>query len=657
MDKYEIIKEIVIILAVSLPIIFLFKKIKISSVVGLLVTGVLIGPFGLGLIAKPEEIEVIAEIGVVLLMFTIGLEFSLEKLIKMKRLLLISGGMQLISTILLSALCLSLFQIPIKQAIFYGVLIALSSTVIVLKILSDDDLLDTPQGKLSVNILIFQDISIVPLFIFIPLLAEGNTLNLLNIVEKIGTAVIILTAIIAVSKFLVPKILLELAKTRIKEIFIMGVLLLLFGTAYLTETAGLSLSIGAFIAGVILTESKLSHQVVADITPIKVAFNSIFFVSIGMLLNTEFLLRYPLEVLLISISIILLKSVIIALIVMFLKYPLRIAIIAGLTLSQIGEFSFILAQTGKSYALIGQDYFNMFLGASIFTMSLTPFLIKYSYPIGQNIAKFFSKKDIEPFAEPEIRKISGHVIIAGFGLNGRNLAKVLKETGIRYTIIDTNPDTVLYYKNLNEHIHYGDVTQSETLIHAGAELAKIIVFAISDPRATERALQMAKEINPNIISIVRTRFVSETEKLEKLGADEIIPEEFETSLQIFRTVLIKYHIPLNIIMKQINLIRAESYKMLRNDFNVEELIHLDEILAQNLTETFYVTDENTWKGKSLREINIRAETGATVIAIVRDKKPIANPSGDEILKTGDTIVITGTHQQVDDTVQMLNRRD
>ncbi|MFA6598426.1 MAG: cation:proton antiporter [Ignavibacteriaceae bacterium] len=651
MEKFLFIKQIVIILSVAIPIIFLFKKLKMPSIIGFLIAGVVIGPYGLKLISSSEQIETMAEIGVILLMFTIGLEFSLGKLVKMKKLFLYAGTAQVGITVITAAFLFSILGIRLPQAVFFGMLISLSSTAIVLKILVDKNELDAPQGKISVAILIFQDLIIVPMMIMLPILGAKEQLSILEIIWKLLFAFGAVSGILFLARFFIPKILFQIANLRIREVFTIGILLLILGTAYLTESIGLSFSIGAFIAGIILAESDFNHEIIAEILPFKDAFNSLFFISIGLLLNISFLLSFPLQLIGLVVGIIIIKSIIIMVIVLWLKFPSRIAVITGVSLAQIGEFSFVLAQSGAKFGLIGGEYFNAFLAASIFTMILTPILIS-SVPV------IFSKihfKGKEAESVPGKLKIKAHVVIVGFGLNGKNLAKVLKETGIPYVIIELNPETVALYKERGENILYGDVTKREIMSAANISEANIIVFAISAPESTKIALRLAKQMNPKIFAIVRTRYISEIDELKKFAADEVIPEEFETSLQIFNKVLAKYHIPLNVIMKQVAILRGESYQFLRKE-NEERhpLDHIEEILAQGLTETFYVSKENSIVGKSLKEIDLRAKVDVTIIAIVRGDKTITNPSGSTTFLTSDTLVLTGTHAAVDRAITLLS---
>lgn len=653
MHDFPVIKDIVVILLISIPIIFLFNKIHVPSIVGFLVTGMIIGPFGFKLISNLENIAVMAEIGVILLLFTIGLEVSLDRLLKMKRLLLIAGGLQVFFTALIAASIFYLLDIPLNKSIYLGLLVSLSSTAIVLKLLTDRNELEAPHGRIALGILIFQDLAIIPIFILLPILSTDADYSFGKISLQILSAVAGIILILGLARFLIPKLLFQIAKLRLREVFTIGIILLILGTAYLTHTLGLSLALGAFIAGLILAESDFSHQAEAEIIPLKDAFNSVFFVSVGLLLNIKFVFQNPLIISGLTLALIIIKTSIIVVVIKSMKYPLRVAIAAGLALAQIGEFSFVLMQAGINFNLIEGELYYSFLASSIFSMILTPFLFMLSPEISYSMGR------LEPSQTKKqklnLSELKGHVIIVGFGLNGRNLARVLSETGIKYVVVELNPDTVKRELAKGEKIIYGDSSKEEILNKANIKTANIIVFAISDPQTTRRSLLLSKQINPNIYSIVRTRYINEIGGLIALGADEVIPEEFETSLQIFSKVLRRFHVPLNVIMKQVSILRGESYSMMLKEESTEHsLINLNEILAAGLTDTFFIDDENLFIGKSLSEINLRAKTDATIIAIVRNGKTITNPSGNEILNSHDTIVITGTHKSVDDAFDYLS---
>jgi CPA2 family monovalent cation:H+ antiporter-2 len=522
MQQFTIIRDIVIILLISIPIIYLFKKIKIPSIVGFLIAGIIIGPHGFMLISKTEHIEVMAEVGVILLLFTIGLEVSFNRLMKMKRILLIAGAPQVVLTIIFSGLIFYLFEVNIKRSIFLGMLVSLSSTAIVLKLLSEKDQLESPHGRISLGILIFQDLAVVPMFLLLPVLSVSESSSVLDIARQLIFAFAAIGLIIIAAKNLIPKILYQLAKLQMREVFTVGTILFLLGTAYLTHLLGLSFALGAFIAGLILSESDLSHQVTAEILPLKDVFNSIFFVSIGLLLDLNFVIQYPTELTAVAAGIIFLKSLIIIIIVKFIKYPLRVAFLTGLILSQIGEFSFVLVQAGKGYNLIETDVYNSFLAASIFTMIVAPFLFEITPLIAHKFGRF------EPVGE-SIKKIkkelTDHVIIVGFGLNGKNLARVLKETGISYLVVEMNPEIVKTEKSKGENVIYGDITREEILLAANLIKANIIVFAISDPSSTKIALKLSKRLNPSVYTVVRTKYINEIDDLTVLGADSVISSD------------------------------------------------------------------------------------------------------------------------------------
>jgi len=654
MHDFSIIKDIVLILLVSIPVIVIFNRIQLPSIVGFLIAGMILGPFGFQVITNLDEIGLMAEVGIILLLFSIGLELSLKELLNIKKILIIGGGLQVLLTIILSAAIIYLIGLNVKEAIFLGMLISLSSTAIVLKLLTDKGELNSPHGRISLGILIFQDLSLVPLFLFVDLLGTPDQIDFTEVIVRMITAFGAVALILIVSKYLAPPLLYRLAKLRMKEIFTVGIILIILGTAYLTYSLGLSFALGAFIAGLIFSESEYSHQIVADILPLRDTFNSIFFVSIGLLLNVNFVLEYPLYVLLSALGVLVLKAMIISAIVMFLKYPARIAILTGIGLAQIGEFSFIIAQHGMNLNIISSEYSNIFISSTIITMILTPSLIRLA-PI---LADKSGNINLVKIKGEKVKPLVDHVIIAGFGLNGKNLAAVLKVTGTKYTVIEINPDTVKEEIAKGENIIYGDISKAEILLHAQIKTAKIMVIAISDPASSRRALKLAKELNKNICVIVRTRFMRETDDLIKIGADIVIPEEFETSIQIFRKVLEQYHVPLNVIMQQVNLLRGESYKYLRSDVSSTNVFdHIDEILSARLTDTFYVRNNNIFVGKSIGEINIRQKTNATIIAIVREGSTISTPSAEEILNANDTIVITGTHKAVDKAFELLSGKE
>ncbi|MCC6549932.1 MAG: cation:proton antiporter [Ignavibacteriaceae bacterium] len=649
MEKFSIIKELVIILFFSIPIIAIFRRINLSSVIGFLFTGILIGPYGLGVISTSSEIEVIAEIGIILLMFSIGVEFSVRQLLQMWRTMFITGGAQVILTVAAGWGVSSLTGLPQKESLFIGILISLSSTAVVLKLLADKNELGTPHGKSTVGILIFQDIAIVPLMILVQVLGADSEMSGGAIALKILLSFGGIAVILFLSRKFIPLLLRWLAGVRIREAFTAGTILLILGTAYISEEIGLTFSIGAFLAGIIISESEYSHQIVSEMLPLKDLFNSIFFVSIGLLLNVAFLAENFFLVGTTFAVLIIIKTGIIVIILLLQRQRLSNALMTGLSLAQIGEFSFIIAQTGIKEGLLSAEMNDTFLAVSIFSLFLTPIIMSFSSKVADRFRSFSGE-----LSQTENPGLKDHVIIAGFGLNGRTVARVLKDTGIKYQVIEYNPDLVQYHRNLGENIMYGDITRKEILTHAGAETARVMVFAVSDEKSTIAALHLVKEINPDIYTIVRTRYVRQVEVFRDLGASEVIPDELETSLMIFSRVLRKYRFPTNIIMRQLSILRSRSYQyLLTRPDDIAILDHVQRVLAEGLTETIYIEPSNPNIGRTLKDLNVRAITGATVLSVIRTGRIISAPQGTEVVTEDDQWLITGNHSQVDSAAKLL----
>ncbi|MDW7999254.1 MAG: monovalent cation:proton antiporter-2 (CPA2) family protein, partial [Thermodesulfovibrio sp.] len=464
---YEFLQAILIIFGISGAIIYLLGRIKIPSIVGFLIAGTVIGPYGLGLIKDPHEVEIIAEIGVILLMFTIGIEFSIPRLMSLKREVFIFGSLQVVLTIIVIAtLSYLTLNASMNKSIFYGFIVALSSTAIVMKLLSDRGELNSPHGKICLGILLFQDICVVPLMLFTQILS-GQGESYYNVLMVILKSSIILSLVFIFSRLAVPYILHEIVKTKSRELFIITTIFICLGTAYFTSKLGLSLALGAFLAGVVISESEYSAQAVSDILPFKETFSGIFFISVGMLLNIKFIKTNLLEEIVFVAIIFLFKTLIILIIIYIFIHSLRISLKSSLSLSQIGEFSFILAFTGKSLGLLDEVTYQSFISASVVTMLFTPLIINYSPNLIEQLVHkkpFKMLERIRKIRESDIIvKKSNHVIIIGFGLNGRNLARVLKETNIPYVILELNPDTVRKMKKKGEPIYYGDGTSQEIL--------------------------------------------------------------------------------------------------------------------------------------------------------------------------------------------------
>ncbi|MGE5218454.1 MAG: cation:proton antiporter, partial [Chloroflexota bacterium] len=471
----------------------------------------------------------------------------------------------------------------------------------------------------------------------------------------LGLALIVWTA-----RKVLPWLLRHVASVRNREIFVLFIVLVCLGTAWLSSMAGLSLALGALIAGLVISESELSHQVVADVLPLRDCFSGIFFISIGMLLDPRVLGHDWLTPTIELFALIGLKAGVVLAVFWALYRSLRLGIVLGLSLAQIGEFSFVLAKAGISYRLLTAGEEQAFLAASILSMIATPFLIQSAQALAVRVSGHPGRRqsslaagDSEPFPEG----LDGHVIIVGFGLNGQNLARVLRESGIPYRVLELDPELVRTGITAGEPITFGDGTRTDILEQTRIERARVLVIAISDPAATARVVSQARRLRRDVKIIVRTRYVSEIDRLYRLGADEVIPEEFETSVEIFARVLQEYHVPRNVIGLQVDLIRKEHYGTLRGlRLQGMQLDELSRYLVGATTDIFSVPEESPLVGQRLGDINLRERSGATLIVAVRDGKPVHNVGPDFVIAAGDRLVLLGDHKALDEAARMMSPR-
>ncbi len=667
MHTPDIFGDLLIIFLVSVPVAFICLRIKLPLLVGLMVTGIVIGPFGMGLIKNIEPIEILAEIGVVLLLFTIGLEFSLKRLREMKRLVLLGGGLQVGLTIAATTGVAMLFGRSLNQSIFFGFLIALSSTAIVLKSYIDRNEMSAPHGRAGVGILLFQDISIVLMMLFVPVLGGKDVSSYGTIALTLGTSITGLVVIVLVAWLVVPVLLKYVVNLRSPEVFLLTVVLLALGTAWITSQFGLSLAIGAFIAGMVLADSDYSHQITSEILPFRDVFNSIFFVSIGMLLSLSALFA-NINTVIVWVGLMFVGKVLIVwLAVRFLGFPQRVSAMTALGLAQIGEFSFVLAKVGKGVDLLPDSDYQSFLAASIISMIATPFLIGVAPRFGFFVQKILSDGKLDESVTPDVDDVhvtssgglNNHVIVCGYGLNGRNLARVLRVVLVPYTVIELNAEVVRAEKEKGEKINFGDATRREVLKHAQIDNASAIVFAMSDPGAQRRAVRNARLLNENVFIIVRTRYITEINELLELGANEVIPEEFETSIEIFSRVLQRYGVARNVIDDQTDKIRGQAYMMLRSSSALPQIkmANLNAALREATTESIKLAKGSAAIGKNLVELDLRGQTEVTVIAVLRDGVTHVNPSTAKTLKENDTLVLLGESEKIEKAVKFLHHVD
>lgn len=519
-----------------------------------------------------------------------------------------------------------------------------------MKLLMDAGETDAPHGKAALGMLIFQDLCVVPLMLFTPFLGgAGDGLRGIAAVLAKALAVVVIAHFGA--RFAVPWIFRQVVRARSRELFILALIFVGFGTAWVTAQVGLSLALGAFIAGLAISESEYSQQALGDIIPFRDAFMSIFFISVGMLLDPSVLVERPLLVGSLVLIILLIKTAVTAGTGFVLGLPARVALIAGLSLAQIGEFSFILSQTGMQHGLLSPERYQVFLAASVLTMALTPLLLKGAPPLADAVAGFLPgplvRGRLALDMETAAVALADHVVIVGFGVNGRNLARVLTRQQIPHLVIETNPFTVSAEKKNGVRIMFGDASSPEVLAHAAVETARIIVIAISDAAASRRVVAQARQLNPTLHIIVRTRYVAEMEPLYRLGANEVIPEEFETSIEIFARVLRNYLVAPDLIDQCVTAVRRDSYDMFRTmSRRHSHAVGIAGYLAGAEIGTFRVRKGAPLAGESLRQGTLRNRSGATLLVIKRGAEVVTNPDPVWQLREGDIVLLLGTSEQL-----------
>ncbi|MEE1964299.1 monovalent cation:proton antiporter-2 (CPA2) family protein [Allomuricauda taeanensis] len=645
-------QDFLILLGLSMVVVFVLQRLKLPSILGFLVTGILIGPYGFGLLNESEQIEAISEIGVILLLFVIGMELSIKQLMSIKNTVFIGGALQVGLTILVSGLIYYLLGYAWNEALFVGFLFSLSSTAIVLKVLQDRNEMSAPHGRNALAILIFQDIIVVPMMLFTPIIAgqSGNVTN--SILMLLLKTVIVLVITVVSARYLVPKLLYLVAKTKSKELFLITTITICFAVAFLTSEAGLSLALGAFLAGLIISESEYSHQATSIILPFRELFTSFFFISVGMLLDLPFFGRNVGVILLIVFGVFLIKSLIAALSIAVLKYPPRTFLLTGLALFQVGEFAFILSKVGIQYGLLNAETNQYFLAVSIISMFLTPFVIIFSENIAFGVMKLGPIKAMDKMlmASEETEKsdeMKNHLVIIGYGINGSNLARAAEFSNIPYVVVELNADVVKKERQNNVPIHFGDATQDHILEFAHISKARVVVIAISDSIATKAIIKNIRSISRSIHIIVRTRYVKEITELIAMGADDVIPEEFETSIEIFSRTLHNFLVPEDDIEHLVNSARLDNYELFQNKKGTPRTFRPTEFPDFNISCVRVNTDDRDIVGKELKDLNLRNAYGINILGISRKNELHSSVKPSDKIYQDDLLFVSGDQMGID----------
>lgn len=636
---------------VSVIIAYICYRLRLVPIAGFLIAGVLIGPNALGLVYDQALVDILAEIGVILLLFTIGIEFSLDKLSRIAKAIFIGGGLQVAFTIAVVTALFMAYGVSWQAGVYTGCLVALSSTAIVLGLQSERRESETPTGRLTLAVLIFQDLAIVVMVLLVPLLAGGGGTTG-DFLMVLGKAVLLIAAVLILARRVVPWILERIAHTRRQELFLLTIVAVCFGTAAASSYAGVSLALGAFLAGLVVSESRFSEQALSEILPLRTVFNAVFFVSVGMLLDIGFLANNLLLVFVAAGLVILIKIITTASSILFLGHPVRIAAATSLALAQIGEFSFVLERAGRSYGIspggMGEAGAQTFIAATVLLMLVTPLQLQFAARFGALLSRTPLGKlraDNGDDASEENNKLEHHTIIVGYGPAGRRLVQVLQDRGIPFVVIEMNPDSVKEMQANDVNVVFGDASRPHILEAAGIETAKLCVVVINDPAIAPRIIHQAHYLNPTLQIIARTRYLTDMESLQKIGADIVVPEEMETIVRIFSHVLGAYMIPPEEVERQIRMIRTQDYGIMRGSIQEAHLMVLEGLDEEGMHTRVVLVQRNSHAaGKTLQELALRKKYGLTVLTVRREGKTIVRTAGDFKVEVGDRLVLVGSAQ-------------
>jgi len=646
---FQSIELILILLVSSVAAVAVFRYLRISSTIAYFFVGLLLGPFAFGLLPNTESVKHFVEFGIVFLMFTIGLEFSLPKLNSMRKIIFGLGAIQVVTTILTTMAISRLFNLNFGSAFIIGSAFSLSSTAIVLKILVERIDLNSRHGKLATGILLFQDLAVIPILILIPAISS-DSYDLYTISGLIFIKVLILFTIL----FWLGKPILNfwfgiVAKQKSRELFVLNVLMITLIFSYLTNLTGLSYALGAFIAGMLISETRYRYQVESDIASFRDILLGLFFISIGMMLNISIFIDYLFIIIAIFTLYTFFKVILISVLTKIYSYEWGVGLRVGIILGQAGEFSFVVLSLGNDQGLLTGDLFQIILSTCLLSMLVSPFLI----PLNGKIARFLSKnylrnsQKIVANIEDTGKVLNDHVILCGFGRSGQYLARFLKEESVSFIAIDMDLNRVNDAASAGELVMYGDASRRVVLKAAGIAKAKAIVITYADDRASSKVLHVIRDDYPDLPVIVRTADDSTIVQLQNDGASEVIPEVLEGSLMLASQTLLILGVPLKRIIRRIREFREERYKMFRGYFkgstDIDDDINSNQQLELHSEE---ISHNSFILGHKLSELQI----GDIDVEVQYLRRPNMleniDPRPDIVLGVGDIIVILGTQPNI-----------
>lgn len=661
MHDAEFLGQIAILFGTAVLVSWIFRLAKAPSIIGFLCTGMVIGPSSLGLI-EVGAVAQFAEVGLVLLLFTIGLELSPAPLLRMGTRVLRAMGIIAVGVIAVTmGVMATMGGLTLEAALVVGIAVSLSSTAIVLKQLSDRGEIQSTMGNLITGILLLQDVFVIVVMMLLPIFlsggGDGDSKSPIIVVSMFGG----LAIVAVVARKILPAFITQLMVHGGQELTTLFAVMMACGGAYAAQLAGWPPALGACIAGLLLANADIRHQLVAEIRPFRDVFNALFFIALGMTVQLEVVFR-QFDWMLTAIAFTLVVKIFITVSAVKLAgWPYRVAFQVGVGLCSVSEFGYVLARQADTAGLLPENFMDGMIGYTVGTMIAgsilfplgTRFTGKVSVILNQiDSTRLASKDDAEETTEDEL---SGHVVIVGFGINGENLVRVLKATQIPHCVIEMNQGLIHKAREMGAPVVIGDATRRIILEHAGIKHARAIVIAVNTQEDTRRIVSQSRRLNPGIYIAVRTYFVKDLDSLAEQGVNVVVPADFEASVKIFSHVLEEFDVPRNILGSQIAAVRAGDYGVFRgrSSSSNESLQDLLKVLELTSTQTFYLPESSPACGRTIADLNLRRETGATIIAVVRERIPDTNPGADFELKASDVLVLVGAHEQLRDARNLL----
>jgi len=658
--ELSILKDIVIIFALSTVVNLIFTRFKIPTVLGYLLTGIIAGPHLLSLVSESHKIELIAEIGVVLLLFTIGMEFSLQHLLKIRKRVFVGGFVQVTATAGVFFFISYLLGMKWQSGIYIGFLAALSSSALVLKILQERSELTSNYGRTVLGILIYQDLLLAPLLLFGNLLT-GNSVDIqVELLTLTAKVVFIVGLVYAGNKWILPKLLHLIALTKNQELFMMSIFLICFAIALLTSKLGMSLAFGAFLAGLMISESEYSYNAFGNFQPIKDVFASFFFVSIGMLLDISFVIENY-QIVIISVILLLsVKSIFAAGTGFILGHTLQGTVLIGLALSQVGEFSFVLARIGFDNLIISDFVYHLFLAVAVITMAVTPFIFYLAQPVVRGLMKLplprYIIDGLFPLEEMEIPDFKNHLVIIGKDASAIKLSQMAQLNNMQHISIIFDPAIAREKMNNGDTVVYGDAVNEPILRKAHVDTADIVVISVGSLIPSMAIIDKVRRINKNVYILARATLIRNVETLYKAGADQVLPEKLEIAIDLLNRVLIKRLVP----QKEVNRILTHIRNTSLGDFSRKDMVNQPSLLDEfpNIgISAVTVESGSIAENKSLLEIDLRKKTGVTFLAIRRNSEIIEHPVPDTLFMQDDIAYLLGNPEQINYASELLLKKN